>query len=238
MPNKKESAAAPKKASVQRISTGIRGLDDLIDGGIPKGFSVLVSGPLGSYARLLALEFLYHGLENSEIGVYSSFEKNQHDLLDITSIVDWNLEQYMKTNQLRVQTTELFNFQKYAAEIEEMLFTQKPPRLVVDSVSFIAEFMDNPFKLRTALGELKRVLDKQECTAMLLCEGSEDRLSKTGIPEFTADGVIQTHVIQKSGQQIHALSIRTMNSTDYNTQIHPLSLTKKGLRIHKVPLIQ
>lgn len=62
---------------LDRISTGISGLDSLIEGGVPKGYTVLVAGNPGTGKTILTSHFLYEGLKNGESGLYVSFSESK-----------------------------------------------------------------------------------------------------------------------------------------------------------------
>jgi circadian clock protein KaiC len=68
---------------LDRISTGIAGLDSLIEGGIPRGFTVLVAGNPGTGKTILTSHFLYDGLKKDEASVYVSFgeSKKQYTII-------------------------------------------------------------------------------------------------------------------------------------------------------------
>jgi circadian clock protein KaiC len=70
--------------TLERISTGIKGLDSLIEGGIPRGFTVLVAGNLGTGKTILTSHFLYEGLTNGENGLYVSFSESKEQFYDNT----------------------------------------------------------------------------------------------------------------------------------------------------------
>ena len=63
----------------QRISTGVPNLDSLVEGGIPRGFTIMVAGNSGTGKTILGSQFLYNGLtsEPDEPGVYISFSESK-----------------------------------------------------------------------------------------------------------------------------------------------------------------
>ncbi|MCD6522586.1 MAG: hypothetical protein J7K68_02470 [Candidatus Diapherotrites archaeon] len=223
--------------ALRRIPTGIEGFDELIEGGIPEGFSVLLSGPIGSHKLLFALEFLYRGAEKGENVIFVSFEKDKNDVIEIASVFDWKMGEMIKSKRFVVYKTELFNVEKFAASLEDTVFNYKATRLVLDSTSFIGQFLDSPFKLRTALGELKKVLYKDKCTSLFLCETDGNKISQFGVEENAVDGVIQSLVIEEPNNVIHGICVRSMHSTDFNMQKHPVDITKHGLKVHRIPIV-
>ena len=71
--------------ALSRISTGILGLDPLIEGGIPKGFNVLIAGNPGTGKTVLSAHFLYNGLQSNENGIYVSFSESRFQFLSNTT---------------------------------------------------------------------------------------------------------------------------------------------------------
>src|SRR6185369_9513814 len=67
-----------------RLETGVPGLDKLMDGGIPRGYSVLVAGPSGSGKTVLSNQFIVEGLRRGENGIVAVFEKRPNDYLQTT----------------------------------------------------------------------------------------------------------------------------------------------------------
>jgi KaiC/GvpD/RAD55 family RecA-like ATPase len=70
-----------------RISTGIPGLDDLIQGGVPKGSTILISGGPGTGKTILCLNYVYQGALNGEPGIYITLEEGAEN-------ISWNMESF------------------------------------------------------------------------------------------------------------------------------------------------
>jgi KaiC/GvpD/RAD55 family RecA-like ATPase len=217
---------------MERVPTGIQGLDELIEGGVPKGSSIMLNGPVGSYRDLLALEFLYRATLKDESAVYVSFEKTEDDVMEMASVFNWKLGDELKAHKFAVIKTELFNFEQFVSNTDDALFTYKATRAVIDSTTFLMQFFNSDFKLRQGLGELRRVMKRHGTTALLL-----DNVDQNDTPESVVDGVIETRLVQTEQQLVHALAIRSMQSTDFSPVQHPLELTKSGLKVHKFPLV-
>ena len=67
-----------------RLSTGVPGLDEMMGGGIPRGYSVLIAGPSGSGKTVLSNQFIVEGVERGENGIVAIFEKRPNDYLQTT----------------------------------------------------------------------------------------------------------------------------------------------------------
>jgi len=217
---------------MERLPTGIEGLDHLLEGGIPKGFSVMLNGPIGSYRDLLALEFLYRGAMQGESALYITLEKKEEDVKEMASVFDWKMDELMKTKNFVVVTSELFNFEQFVSNIDDALFTYKSTRLVFDSAAFLADFFERELQLRQGLLELKTVLDRHGTTGLFL-----DNVDQNDTPESVMDGAIETRLVEVKGQMVHALAVRDMRSTETSSIQHPIELSHTGLKVHKFPLV-
>lgn len=217
---------------MERMLTGVQGLDPLLQGGLPKGFSIMLNGPVGSYRDLLALEFLYRGAVNGENCIYLTFEKKEEDVREATSMFNWKLDDTLKSRNLVVVTSELFNFEQFVSNADDALFSYKATRLVVDSAGFLADFFKDDLKLRQALNELKNIVERHGTTAMFL-----DDVDQNDTPERVMDGVIETRLVETRSGPVHALAIRTMRSTEFSPVQHLLELGNTGLKVKKFPLV-
>jgi KaiC/GvpD/RAD55 family RecA-like ATPase len=219
--------------ATERVPTGISGFDDLVEGGIPKGASVLLSGPCGSGKNYFAAEFLYRSREPT---LFYTFEKDADYLKRMLSVFDWRIEEKIKTKQFNVSTSELYQFEPFLSDIEDNIDKLGAERVVLDSLTVIGHFFDSKYRLRKAMIELRKMLYNSGCTSLLLSEIPEQspQLSTFGSEEFTMDGVIMLHVIHKDSEILRALSVRKMIGTHHDTAIHPYEVTKSGVKIHKV----
>src|SRR3989338_4466692 len=82
---------------IERVTTGIQGLDDMIEGGFPKGRTILVSGACGTGKSILSMQFLYHGaLEKNEPGVFVTFDESPENIRSDMLRFGWNLAELEK----------------------------------------------------------------------------------------------------------------------------------------------
>ena len=221
---------------VELVKTGIAGFEKVY-GGLPKGRTLLLAGPVGSYTELFGLEFLYRGAAAKENTLYVSFEKKEKDVIAMASVFDWKFEEQITEKRLLVMSSELFNYEQFISSLEDNIFSIKASRVVFDSISYLGGFFSTPFKFRASLGELRRMLNRHDCTTMLISEAKGEELSPYGVEEFLADGIIHLHNIIRGGETMHAISIPEMDGMDANSQLYPLEVTKRGMHVRGIPLI-
>ena len=120
---------------LERISTGISGLDTLIEGGIPKGFTVLIAGNPGTGKTVLTSQFLYDGLTKSENGIYVSFSEADYSFYNNTARLGMNFNEFQEQNKFSFLDFSAVTQQGIQDALEEVLATIKETqakRLVVD----------------------------------------------------------------------------------------------------------
>src|SRR5579884_4017060 len=141
--------------AIQRCSTGITELDSLIEGGIPRGFTVLVAGNPGTGKSILAAHFLYEGLKNNnENGLYVSFSESKEQFYENTNRMEMDFEKYEENQQFTFLDFASITKQGMRDALEEVLGTIQgthAKRLVVDSFSAISQAYDNIIESRIVL---------------------------------------------------------------------------------------
>jgi circadian clock protein KaiC len=84
-----------------RVPTGIAGFDGLVEGGLPKGRSILITGEPGTGKTIFSLQFLFEGLLRGERGIYVAADEEPMDILEQAASLGWNLEEYVEKKELR-----------------------------------------------------------------------------------------------------------------------------------------
>lgn len=223
-------------AKLTRVKTGIEGLDELLNGGIPAHSTVLLSGVAGSGKTLFAFQFLYNGIvKYKEPGVYISLEEEPERIIEsVRNTFGWDLEKLIRKKMLSVVKAELYNFDKLKMLIQDEVDRIKAKRLVIDQSTILALFFERPLEVRKGIFELSRMLRKLGCTTLLISELTEGKkgISAFGVEEFVVDGVIILYYIKEGNVFTRALSIRKMRNTAHDTGIHPVRITKKGITVY------
>src|SRR5574341_2130907 len=120
---------------VKRVNTGIPGFDGLIEGGIPEGFVVVVTGPPGTGKTTFSLQFLLQGVKNNERCIFFSFEERVEQLIKQTIRFGWDIGEYIDKGYL-----EIFGFSRFSTEeITEIIEIFKPARIVFDSLNIFSD---------------------------------------------------------------------------------------------------
>jgi len=222
---------------IERVPTGIIGLDEMIEGGFKRNSSVLVVGGCGSGKSTFGMQFIYNGaLKYNEPGVYVSFEEYPESLKENFYRYGWDLDELEKQNKiriLRIDPKDVLNIirENYGA-IVDAINDVKAKRVVIDSISSIEILIEGAYAKKENALRLCDWLKKQNCTSVIVSE-SEQRLpeySSHGVIEFIVDGVIILYNIQKGNVRESALEVLKMRGTKHMKKIVPFNM-EKGIEI-------
>lgn len=239
---------------MDRVNSGVLGLDSKIEGGFFKGSANLITGKTGTGKTIFAISYLYNGALAGEPGVYVSTEQRDVDVkADIASMFGWDFETLEKRNLVRfvsikpalptrgISAEEMVRLVKsyvysISDKIVEAIKATKAQRVVLDSVSFIEMFIKDEYLARAALLQLVETLKASGVTTFLtgtIPETSE-ALSGGGIVEYIVDTVVKMEFVPVAEEFKRTMTIRKMRRTNHSTLIHPFEITKKGLRIIEI----
>lgn len=219
-----------------RVPTGIPGLDDLVEGGLPRGRITLVTGAAGSGKTTLGVQFLWAGATlHGEAGVYVTLEEAAGDLRAEMARYGWELKRLEETRRLAILESPVpFEVAGSGVAVDDLLdaihtrvSAMDAKRIVFDSVAALGLPYTDPVRLRRDLHRLCAMLRELGCTAILLTErpDEETRITRYDIEQFVAQGVILLHFSRTS----RGLEVRKMRGTRHNTNVHTMRITDRGL---------
>lgn len=191
----------PATRALAKAPTGIVGLDEITNGGLPRGRPTLVCGGAGCGKTLLAMEFLVRGaLEYDEPGVFLSFEETADELVENARSVGWDLQRLSARRRLlldyvRLERTELTETGEYDLEglfirLGHAIDSIGAKRVVLDTIELLFSGLADAFVLRAELARLFRWLKTKRVTAIVTGERVGERLTRHGLEEFVSDCVI------------------------------------------------
>ncbi len=230
---------------MDKVKTGIRGFDKLIEGGFPKGKIILLSGTPGTCKTIFALQFLYNGaIQFNEKGLYISFEERAQSLKNQALQFGWDFNKLEKENKVKIISIPAKNIKETTAlEIINMADRNNIKRLVIDSLSALSINTPTTYSKITDLTEIsiKRFMYqfindlrevKNGVTSLLISQTTDGQLSRDGISEFICDGIVHVNYETLGGKYSRTLIIRKMRETKNDEDIHPLEISKQGLIVH------
>jgi len=221
---------------VKRITSGIKGLDELIEGGLIENSVTLVTGETGTGKTLLCAQYIYEGAVKGEPGVFITLEETPEDIRNDALQFGWDFEKYEKKKLIRLIYHDPVQVNNLDSVIMGEINSIKAKRLVIDSTSLIALNMDNAAQIRRKVFSIINTIKRNNLTAIITSEIPEGSkaLSRFGVEEFVVDGVIVLHYLGIGEVSARSLTIRKMRRTTHGNDVYPLEITmKKGLMVKK-----
>ncbi|MDO8428639.1 MAG: ATPase domain-containing protein [Candidatus Diapherotrites archaeon] len=232
---------------MDRVKTGIPGLDELIQGGIPKGSSCLIAGGAGTGKTIFATQFLYKGaLDYKEPGLLVTLETNLKNIVWNMESFNWNIRSLQEKNLLRIYRLNLEQDSQddnvedriddeldvIAETVEEIGAT----RIVVDTVTAFGIWITQKAKLRGILYDFTNKLKDMDVTTVLTTEtsGKKEAFSGMGVEEFIVDGVIALYF----NPPTRALFVKKMRGTNQSKFIHTFDITNNGIAVNTKDHVQ
>lgn len=227
---------------LERISTGIAGLDSLIEGGIPKGFTVLIAGNPGTGKTVLTSHFLYDGLIKNQNGIYVSFSEADYSFYNNTDRLGMNFKEFQEQNKFSFLDFSAVTQQGIQDALEEVLATIKETnakRVVIDSFTAILQSFVNLNEARIALHVvLGKMLRAQGVTTLVIGEVPSGTSNiGSGFEEFVADGIIKLeHGISNASP--FTVKVIKMRTTLIDRQPHVGLINEHGMLVLPIQPIE
>jgi KaiC/GvpD/RAD55 family RecA-like ATPase len=227
-------------ATMDKVKTGVTGLDEMLDGGLVANRPYVLVGPPGAGKTILGMQFLMEGAKMRENGLYVSLEESQSELAANMSIFGWDLvgssvkvmdtSQDFSTEKWLIKTDSImskpeFSLANLLTVLHERLAAYKPQRMVIDSLTSVKMLYEKDFEMRRGLLSLMYFLFRCNATTML----TSTKMSENLMEESLASGIIKMHKIDNRGEMLHAVSVEKMRGSDFDATLRPLKITNKGL---------
>lgn len=236
------STLSPPKDSLAKSRTGIDGLDEVTDGGLPAGRPTLVCGGPGCGKTLLAMEFLLQGaLRYDEPGVFVAFEEQPEEIADnvrslgydLPALVDHGklLLEYVDIDPLQTIETGEYNLDGLFIRLGLAIDTIGAKRIVIDTIETLFGGLTNHAILRAELRRLFRWLKDRGITAIITCERGEGTLTRYGIEEYVSDCVILLDhrvIDQLSTRRLRIVKYR---GSQHGTNEYPFLIDESGVSV-------
>lgn len=231
---------------IERISTGVEKLDELLEGGIPKGFFIAVTGEPGTGKTILCLHFTQKGLENNDPVIYITTEESRESIIRQAMQFGWDFNDYLAKGDLFIidallrDTKDEWKLARLTIdELIAIIIRAKKmlgyghARLVIDSMS--AFWLDKPAMARKYSYQVKRTLSKWNFTTLLTSQYAVTTADAFGFGiEHVADGIIRFRRYIRGGRLRRYLLIEKMRQTNHDLRMWEIEiLSCKGLRLIK-----
>ena len=232
----------PSPGTLPKAPTGIRGLDEVTEGGLPRGRPTLVAGGAGCGKTLLATEFLVRGATQfDEPGVLMSFEETAHELADNVASLGFDLPaliaaKKLRIDHVRVERSEIEETGQYDLEglfvrLGHAIDTIGARRVVLDTVETLFSGFQNEGILRAELRRLFHWLKERGVTAIVTGERGKDSITRYGLEEYISDCVITLDHRVDSQISTRRLRIVKYRGSTHGTNEYPFLIDEGGFSV-------
>lgn len=215
---------------MKRVKTGIAGLDEMLHGGIPDKSVVLLSGGPGGGKTIFCSQFIHHGVENGEPGVFLSMEEEPKNVVANMKAFGWDLGQ----PGIELSKISLYNFDTVKETVQGLVEKVGAKRLVIDPITHFGLFFNRPIEIRRSLIDLVGLVKKIGVTAIMTAEipVGQSGVSTYQVEEFVSDGVIVLRDLEKEGSRMRAVEILKMRGSAHDKSVCPFEITSKGIVVY------
>lgn len=224
-------------AKIDRLSIGVPGLDDMMNGGIPMGSSLLIAGPSGSGKTILSMQFLAEGLARHEPGLLAVFEKRPSDYLR-ASPLGRSLARHIQDgllHMLYLRPLDL-SLDETLEEVRTLVNEQGVKRVVIDSLSGLELALAPHFRedFRETLHRMVAMLTAMGITLLLTVELVDSYIDLRFSPHGTAfltDGIVLQRYIELDGQIQRMMTVVKLRGSQHSKELRLYEVTNEGLVI-------
>ena len=217
-----------------RLTMGVPVLDEMMGGGLPVGYSLLVVGPSGCGKSMLSTEFLEEGARLGEPGVIAAFEKSPSQLLNgrLKKMVDAGSLSVIDTQTLDLSIDEILH------DLVTLIRKKKAKRVVIDSLSGFELALASTFRenFRESLYRMVSVLTNMSVTVMMTAE-LEDRYTDLRFSSygnaFLTDSILAMRYVVINGQFRRVISVVKVRASNHSKDICFFDITNEGFKIGK-----
>jgi KaiC/GvpD/RAD55 family RecA-like ATPase len=236
--------------------TGVDGLDELVNGGFPKGRVILVLGGPGTGKTILASQFLWKGISQfDESGILVSLDESQNHFYGEMMKFGWDFKKaeqdgkfhfvdatrlsrvaILKERMLKEETSSLrgkqLQIDRLVEELQQKIQQINAKRVVIDTLaSLFYRFMD-PIERRTASVDLIESLADLGATTIVTTELSYLGLERNLMDEeFLVHGVIMMQTLFSGGTTTRALQVEKMRGVSVNPNLVPYTIDRNGIEV-------
>ncbi len=247
--------------AVEKVKTGIPGLDKALEGGIPKNNVVLVSGGAGTGKSTLCMQYLINGAKLfGEKGLYISTEQKRKELIKAGTNFGWDIEGLEQKNLLKIEYFDVVQSDNALEKIYDLYTAFTPKRIVLDSLTTFTDSLlvsgmreDTAFSMvqvaesvspiprtekvvaKSLLYHLMNKIRLFDATVMLTTELPEKSnfLSADNISEFICDGVIALYYLGVGSVENRSMIIRKMRYTSHEKKSILYEIGSNGIHLIK-----
>ncbi len=216
------------KMNLRRISSGINGLDEMIEGGFPFPSVVLVAGSAGTGKTTFAMKFLTEGAKKGEQGLFfTTLSEPTQWMLRYASQFDFIKKDYFG-NEIQYEDMGLLlqreGYEELLDFIDDKIAEVMPQRIVIDPITVVGAFFEKDYRL--FLFELTNLLKNWQAVTVLTGEVKPGEPYPAQI-SYAVDSVVLLSMMEEEGVRRKYLEVLKMRGTNHIAGRQPLTITSE-----------
>jgi KaiC/GvpD/RAD55 family RecA-like ATPase len=215
---------------MERVRTGIQGLDELIGDGLPKTWVVLVKGPPGSGKTTFGLQFLCYGANNDENCIYITIGEPVSHVEKYVQF-NMNLRELADEGKLLLVDTKLIKLSDLSEILKEAVNKYKAQRVVIDSFTSLISLYSEDATLRREFSDFLEMIRQVEDTTWLFIEEDIPQ-GPHSLSEYMVDGVISLTYSLQGNHRVRGLEITKMRGSAHSEGIHFYKVEDEGIVVY------
>jgi circadian clock protein KaiC len=234
---------------IQKSPTGIRGLDEISGGGLPKGRTTIICGGPGCGKTMLGIEFLVRGvLEYNEPGVLMAFEETPQDIAKNVASLGFDIQElsdqkklfldYVAVEPSEIQETGDYDLEGLFLRLESAVETVGAKRVMFDTLEALFSSFSNAALLRSEFRRLFRWLKDRDLTAVITAEKGDTSLTRYGLEEYVSDCVITLDHRVKDQISARRMRIVKYRGTRHGADEYPFLIDEQGMSVLPLTSLQ
>jgi KaiC/GvpD/RAD55 family RecA-like ATPase len=242
---------------MERVSSGVKGLDEILEGGFPKARTILIVGSPGSGKTILAIQFLRAGALNGERSIYVTFDERPEQVKENMSAFSWDLDRLEGEGKIMfVDATPFRRMKAPSSEhegragilvqdalpeitlralvetVRRLAEEEDVTRLVVDPITSLSVRYQSPIKRRRAMLMLFDALSSTGATCLVNSELRTSMLTRRfQLEEYLSQGVVLMRTGIHEGNVVRAVQVEKMRGIAHDTQLRPYTIGQNGIEV-------
>jgi KaiC/GvpD/RAD55 family RecA-like ATPase len=239
-------------SEIARIKTGIPGLDEVLESGLPRNYAYSVVGAPGSGKTVMGAQFLYRGAtQYGDNGIYASLEEPTHSIANTMLRFNWNLfdlesqgklvlldaspHQDQPNSELKIRGgsvgSEKFDLDGLLGAVAHARKNVAAKRCVIDSLMSISSVYTSQSGFRVRLLHFLRALSELELTTLILTESPTPTIHEFGIDSILTNGTFLLQTITEKDVVNQVMEIPKMRGVKVQKRLMPYKITQNGIEV-------
>lgn len=231
-----------QELQLSKCPTGIQGLDEITDGGLPQGRPTLICGSAGCGKTLFGVEFLVRGATRyGEPGVLVTFEETASEIIQNVASLGWNLNQLMTDGKIlidhvyiepsEIEETGEYDLEALFLRLGYAIKKIGAKRVLLDTIEVLFSGLANANIVRAEIRRLFHWLKDQGVTAVITGERGDNTLTRQGLEEYVSDCVIKLD--QRTFEDIatRTLQVVKYRGSRHSNNEYPFLIEETGISV-------